>query len=202
MERVLAGSALQSCRTKHLASITHGGKILLLGEGPGRFLSEVIRSFPVAEITCVDSSAAMLAQARSANPSPHVLFVHADASEHHLGIECYDTIASHFFLDCFPPDQLRQLISRIASALKPGGLWLISDFRLPPSGPQRWRAAILLKFMYLFFRTVTALPARQLTNPDPFLQQNGLVLLKRHTANFGLLHSDLWRKSQIRNRQV
>jgi len=195
MERVLAGPVLQSCRTEHLPAIANSRKILLLGDGPGRFLSEVIRFSPSTQITCLDSSPGMLAQARSANPSPRVSFVNADVSEHDLGFECYDTVATHFFLDCFPPDQLRNLISRIARALKPGGLWLISDFRLPPFGPQRWRAAILLKFMYLFFRTVTGLPARQLTNPDPFLDQHGLVLLKRHTTNFGLLHSDLWRKS-------
>ena len=194
MEWVLAGTLLQSCRTKHLPAIADSRKILLLGEGPGRFLYEVIRSGPAAEITCVDSSARMLKQARREIPeNTRVAFVHADVFV--FGFEEYDAVATHFFLDCFPADQLRQLVPRIGRALKPGGVWLLSDFRLPDSGPQRWRAAILLKLMYLFFRTVTSLPARQLTNPDPFMEQNGLTLLKRQTASFGLLHSDLWRKS-------
>lgn len=192
MEWVLAGSILQSCRTRHLPAIPDSRKILLLGEGPGRFLSEVIRVCPGAEITCLDSSAGMLRQAQRVAAAR---FVHADILEHDLGTEQYDSVATHFFLDCFAREQLRQLVSRIARALKPGGTWLLSDFCLPSSGPQRWRAAVILKVMYAFFRTVTALPARQLTNPDSYLEQNGLVLLKRDTANFGLLHSDLWRKA-------
>lgn len=195
MERVLAGSLLQSCRTKHLAAIANSRRILLLGEGPGRFLSEVIRSCPGAEITCLDSSARMLQQARRVTPEhASVSFLHADAFAHDLGLEKYDAVATHFFLDCFPPEQLRVLISRVAVALKPGGAWLLTDFRLPPSGARRWRAAAILKVMYFFFRTVTALPARNLTNPDSYFNQNGLALLNRYTANFGLLHSDLWRK--------
>ena len=196
MERVLAGSVLQSCRTKHLPAIANSRQILLLGEGAGRFLSEVIRASPTAEVTCVDSSAGMLRQARRVSPEgAHLTFVHADVFKHEFGTEKHDAVATHFFLDCFAPDQLQQLVSRIVRALKPGGIWLLSDFRVPHSGPQRWRATVILKVMYLFFRSVTALPACYLTNPDPYLEQSGLTLIKRHTANFGLLHSDLWRKS-------
>jgi ubiquinone/menaquinone biosynthesis C-methylase UbiE len=196
MERVLAGSLLQACRTKYLSAIANSRKVLLLGEGPGRFLSEVIRSCPGAEITCLDSSAGMLEQARRVTPEhASVSFLHADVFAHDLGVETYDAVATHFFLDCFPAEQLPVLASRVARALKPGGAWLLTDFRLPASGVQRWRAAALLKLMYLFFRTVTALPARSLTNPDSYLKRNGLKLLDRCTTNFGLLHSDLWRKS-------
>ena len=196
MEGVLAGSVLQSCRTMHLPAIGASRKILLLGEGPGRFLSEVARICPSAEITCIDGSASMLVQARRAIPElPRVTFVHADVLNYDLPLETYDLVATHFFLDCFPAEQLRSLVIRIARALKPGGSWLLSDFRLPSSGPQRWRAALILKVMYVFFRTVTALPACALADPDGYLEQSGLTLLKRHTANFGLLHSDLWRKS-------
>ena len=195
MERVLAGSLLQVCRTKYLPAIAESRRILLLGEGPGRFLSEVVRACPSAEVTCLDGSAGMLRQAQGATRSSSVSFVRADALSYDLGVESYDAVATHFFLDCFSGEQLRPLISRIASALKPGGAWLLADFQLPVSGTQRWRAAIILKLMYFFFRTVTDLPARNLTSPDSYLEQNGLVLVDRYNANFGLLHSDLWRKS-------
>ena len=194
MERLIAGSLLQKCRTAHLLAMANSRNILLLGEGPGRFLTEVTQRCSASEITCVDSSAGMLAQARRAVPSPQISFVHADVIALDLGIEKYDAVATHFFLDCFKPEQLPPLVERIARALKPGGTWLLSDFRLPDSGIQRWRAALVLKLMYVFFRAVTALPARNLTNPDAHLTQSGLVLANRRTANFGLLYSDLWRK--------
>lgn len=193
MERVLAGSQLQKCRTRYLPAIADATCILLLGEGPGRFLSEVVRLCPNAEITCLDSSAKMLAQARDATDR-QVTFVHADVFEYDFPRERFDAVATHFFLDCFRPEQLQVLIPRIAQSLVSGGTWLLSDFRLPSSGLSRVRAALVLKTMYLFFRAATRLPARGLTNPDSYLEQHGLRLIERHIANFGLLHTDLWRK--------
>ena len=194
MERILAGSQLQKCRIKYLPAIADAKRILLLGEGPGRFLCEVIGSCPAAEVTCLDSSAKMLAKARDATKRG-VTFVHADVLEYEFPSGRFEAVATHFFLDCFRPDQLQVLVRRTAQSLLPGGTWLLSDFCLPPAGPSRWRAAIILKTMYLFFRAATALPARQLTDPTPLLEQNGLTLVQRHTANWGLLHSDLWRKT-------
>jgi len=194
MERVLAGSQLQKCRTRYLPAITEAKRILLLGEGPGRFLAEVVRFCPGAEVTCLDSSAKMLARAPDAT-NQHVTFVHADVFEYDFPRERYDAVATHFFLDCFRPEQLEFLVPRIARSIVSGGAWLLSDFRLPPTGPSRWRASIILKMMYLLFRAATALPARQLTDPTPILEQNGLTLVQRHTANWGLLHADLWRRA-------
>ena len=194
MERILAGSQLQKCRTKYLPAIADAKRILLLGEGPGRFLHEVICSCPAADITCLDSSARMLAQARDAT-NRRITFVHADVLEYEFPSERFDAVATHFFLDCFLPDQLQTLVLRSAQSLVPGGTWLLSDFRLPPAGPSRWRAAIILKTMYLFFRAATQLPARELTDPTPVLEQNGLTLVQRDIANCGLLHSDFWRKT-------
>lgn len=189
MERVLAGSRLQECRTKYLSAISNARRILLLGEGPGKFLRACS---PKAEITCLDSSAKMLDEARKAVGDSNANFVHADVLNYSFG--SYDAVVTHFFLDCFRPEQLQALVPRIAGALSSGGVWLLADFRLPERGPQRWRAAIILKMMYVFFRVATRLPACHLTNPDPYLQQNGLTLVERHTSDWGLLHTDLWRK--------
>jgi hypothetical protein len=117
-----------------------------------------------------------------------------DVFSYEFPCERYDAIAAQFFLDCFRSDQLAALVPRIAAALVPGGAWLLADFRLPPAGPQRWRAAISLKAMYLFFRATTALPASCLTDPDPYLAQSGLALIQRECIDWGFIHTDLWRK--------
>ena len=200
MERVLAGSKLQQCRTKYLHALTGSRKILLLGEGHGRFLCELVQDHPAAQVTCLDNSLQMLNQARRALHAAKlddaaVNFLQADVLDYPLSPGAYDAVVTHFFLDCFRPDQLQVLIDRITRVLSPGGVWLLADFRLPERGLQRWRAQALLKTMYIFFRTVTSLPARRLTNPDPLLQQNGLTLMTREMFDWGLLHTDLWRKA-------
>jgi len=199
MERVLAGSRLQACRTKNLPAISNAKRILLLGEGPGRFLCEVAQTCPSAEITCLDSSGKMLAEARKALQVANIdgrsiEFLHTDVFTCEFPRDHYDAVATQFFLDCFRADQLATLVPRIAAALAPGGAWLLADFRLPTAGPQRWRAATSLKAMYLLFRAITAMPASRLTVPDPYLAQNGLVLIQRECIDWGFIHTDLWRK--------
>jgi SAM-dependent methyltransferase len=82
MERVTAGGILQRCRTAFLAETTSCRRALLLGEGPGRFLEELLRANSQVEVTCVERSPRMIAEARrrlNASDLARVHFVQADA---------------------------------------------------------------------------------------------------------------------------
>lgn len=199
MECVLAGEKLQRCRTAFLGRVTAARKVLILGEGPGRFLVECRRRLPCARIACVDASERMLAQARRRLPgcrpdANHVTFIHADALEWTPTGGGYDLIVTNFFLDCFRPDQLERMISRLARAAAPDANWLIADFKMPPAGLRRVRGRLILWAMYAFFRAMTRLPARELTAPDSFLERAGFYLHQRVESEWGLLHSDWWRR--------
>src|SRR6202008_2184922 len=65
MEWMLAGPKLQRCRTAFLHAIPSPQSVLLLGEGNGRLLVELLRRYPGAQVTCVDASARMLGCARA-----------------------------------------------------------------------------------------------------------------------------------------
>ena len=197
MEPLLAGQKLQHARTAHLRHLFDVHSVLILGEGPGKFLAAFRQQFPAAQITCVDSSKRMLALAqnrvRSLNlSSANITFIHADALEFSLPSAAFDLVVTHFFLDCFRPDQLQQLIRKIARAAMPHASWLLSDFTIPRNGFPRLRARGIHRLMYTFFRAATKLPARALTAPDPMLHGEGFTLHRRFTTNLGLIHSDLW----------
>jgi ubiquinone/menaquinone biosynthesis C-methylase UbiE len=201
MEWVLAGDKLQRCRAAFLQVIPVPSNVLLLGEGNGRFLAELLRRHPEARFTCVDSSARMLECARARLRAQGwggnaVQFVHADILDWSPPREQFDLIVSHFFLDCFRPEQLEEILPCIAAAAKPEARWLLADFREPPSGWAKWRARLILRSMYLFFRWFTHLPAECLTAPDALLAQNGFVLRERRLFEWGLLHSDLWARGE------
>jgi SAM-dependent methyltransferase len=197
MEWILAGTKLQRCRVEFLGAVPIPRRVLLLGEGNGRFLGELLRRFPGTSVTVVDASAGMLETARARlqrqglNPG-NVEFIHADALEWQPPTAEYDLIGTCFFLDCFRPDQLARLVPRLAAAAAPGAHWLIADFRLPDSGLARWRALAILRSMYFFFRRATGLPATELTPVDPLLAQSGFTLRSRRLQDWGLLHSDCW----------
>jgi ubiquinone/menaquinone biosynthesis C-methylase UbiE len=204
MEFVLAGGKLQRCRMAFLDEISSPRNILLLGEGNGRSLVNYRGRFPNARITCMDASEEMLEEARrrmrhNGLDDTRVEFIHDDVLNWTPAVKGYDLIVTNFFLDCFRADQLELIISRIAAATTPGTNWLIADFNLPSTGLRRVRSRLILWSMYLFFRTVTHLPAKSLTAPDLILERAGFGLRRRNESEWGLLRSDWWVQMEMQN---
>ncbi|MDB6124222.1 MAG: hypothetical protein JWQ71_3215 [Pedosphaera sp.] len=200
MEWVLAGSKLQRCRTEFIHAIPAPRQVLMLGEGNGRCLIELLRAYPLARFTCVDASRRMLDCARKRIEKhglsvEKVEFIHADILKWSPAPQQFDLIVSHFFLDCFEREQIEEIVSRLALGATAEARWLLADFCEPAAGLAKWRARLVLKLMYFFFRQVTRLPASRLTPPDPMLLRNGFTLRERRLADWGLLHSDLWVRS-------
>lgn len=202
MELICAGEKMHRCRTAFLDEISTAQNILLLGEGPGRSLVECRRKFPHAQITCLDASSRMLAEARKRLRRvdlqlTRVQFVHTDILDWIPGAADYDLVVANFFLDCFPAEQLERIISKIALATKPEANWLIADFQTSATGWKGIRSRMILWSLYRFFRVTTRLPAKELTTPDPYLQQVGFRLQRRIQADWNLLHSDWWQRDKL-----
>lgn len=199
MEFVLAGEKLQRCRTAFLDQVPVPRTILLLGEGHGRCLVECVRRFPKARITCVDASERMLSVARRRLVRHHpdarsVKFLCVDALDGVQSDERFDLMVTHFFLDCFRPEQLERIIPQLTSVASPQADWLIADFQNATARLPRIRTRLLLWMMYTFFRVVVRLPAKELVAPDAFLVAAGFQLKQRLEAEWGLLHSDWWQR--------
>lgn len=193
IEYSFAGHALQKCRTAFLDDLESPSRVLILGEGDGSFLAELLRRHPRAEVTCIDASAAMLDLARTRiDPAAQVKFIHADILTWTRPAAGFDLIVTHFVLDCFRPEELAAVLGKLAAAAAPGARWLVSDFRVPAAGPAKWLARGVLHFLYAFFRRVASVPADRLTPPDERLRHAGFELRERRLHRWGLLHSDLW----------
>ena len=197
MENVLAGSRLQRSRVAWLESLAGCETILIAGVGHGPALAAVLRRHPQLHVTCIDASAGMLAVARrraqrAGLDLSRLEFVHASLPEWRPPATRYDAIATHFFLDCFPPGQLAAVVGALAQAATPDARWIVSDFTVPARGAARWWALAVHALMYLFFRLVTRLPARRLTPPDALLAAHGFRLQRRAIHDWGMLHADLW----------
>lgn len=200
MEAVSAGGLMQRCRTAFLAEATGCRQALLLGEGPGRFLVDLLRANPRVEVTCVERSprmiqAAVRAVQRQGLEVARVKFENCDALTWRPRGKSYDLVATHFFLDCFRREELERLVAQVALGATDGARWLLADFRVPERGWQRWRARAALALMYGFFRFATGLSASRLTPPDDFLTTAGFRLAGQRLVNFGLARSDLWLKA-------
>ena len=200
LEAVLAGGVLQQCRTSFLAEAVDRRQALILGEGPGRFLVELLRINPSIEVTCVERSPAMIHEAKSrlrreGLDISRIDFQQTDALTWEPSCRAFDLIVTHFFLDCFRPQELRALVAKLASAAEAEARWLLGDFCIPERGWRRLRARSIHAAMYAFFRTATGLSAKRLTPPDEYLRMAGFRLQNRRLFNLGLIHSDLWLKT-------
>ena len=202
LERVLAGGKLQTMRTRWMEDFPEPRRALLAGEGHGRFLVPLLRTFPSVRIVFVDASSAMHTVARhrmkqAGFPETRVQFIQAQLPHSDLATGDFDLVVTHFFLDCFPPDQLNAVIGNLAGASTAQANWLLADFCIPTSGLSRVRARWIIAIMYLFFRAATRLPARTLTSPDRLLNAQGFRLKRRCLAEWGLIHSDRWEREMV-----
>lgn len=197
MEFLSAGGKLQQCRTAFLDEIPPPRRILLAGEGHGRFLPLCAARFPEARITVIDSSSAMLEIARRKVDSGNVEFIHADVMQWEGPSHTFDLIVTHFFLDCFPPEELASVISRLASCATPDASWLIADFQVARGRAASLRSRIILFLLYTFFRIVTGLRASSLAPPEADLEKAGFSLQRRITRDWGLLKSEWWKRQPL-----
>jgi ubiquinone/menaquinone biosynthesis C-methylase UbiE len=199
LELVLAGNKLERCRNTLWDDIPPFENALLVGEGHGKFLASLLWRNPHARVTCVDASEEMLQVARKrlrrrGLPLDRVEFVHAELPAWRPPLACFDLVATHFFLDCFPREQLGAVINALQAAVRPGACWLVSDFQIPRGGLRRLRARVIHRLMYGFFRVATKLPATRLISPRPFLRKYGFIRVRRQEFDWGLLAAELWKR--------
>jgi ubiquinone/menaquinone biosynthesis C-methylase UbiE len=181
------GRALERRRFAFLAEAIDARRILILGEGDGRFLAKLVQENRSAVIDCADLSGKMLELARARAGTDRITYHHADALTLPLPEAEYDLIVTHFFLDCLEDGDAAALVSKIAGATLPGAQWIVSEFREPSA----WAGAIV-GMLYFFFRITTGLRARTLIDHRGLLLRHGLVLMREENGRFGLLASELW----------
>ncbi len=197
LEAVGFGSVLQKARTRWIETIPEPKRVLTVGEGTGHFLYKFVRVHRDAVVDCLDASARMLelARLRISDPVNRVNFFEEDILSW-TPPESYDLLVTNFVLDCFPQNELKLLVGKLAGVATPGAYWLLADFCIPKTTLARTHARIWLATLYWFFRTTTRIRAKRLVDPTPELQANGFVCLKRSEWRLGLIKSELWQKTR------
>jgi len=193
LETLVFGNQLQQARVAFVREIETPLRILIVGEGNGRFLAELKRTGET-RIDCVEMSARMIALARKQVPDADLNFIQADIRDLPLRQAHYDLIVSHFFFDCFTEGALAGIIARLANAAALDAQWLVADFCYPTRGCQHWRARALIAAMYFFFRAAAGIEARRLVDYSPLLRANAFRLRKEQLSRRGSIRSQLWQR--------
>jgi ubiquinone/menaquinone biosynthesis C-methylase UbiE len=203
LEAIAFGGVLQRSRVACLPEIGSPRRALIVGEGNGRFLVELLRLQPNLEVLCVDASERMLRLAENRIQSEfragahRVRFFRADIASWSPPEASYDLIVTHFFLDCFSEARIADIVNRLSRAATPNATWLLADFSVPAQGFARIRAGLWLAAMYRFFRFTSGIEAKELVDPSRFLRGVGFALASQHLFRSGMVKSELWRNTGI-----
>lgn len=199
LEYMSFGPWLARCRSAQLTHLTTARHALLLGDGDGRFLARLLAANPTLTADVVDSSYAMLTllarRLHSSEFHQRVRLHHADALNWNptgSPTPSYDLIVSHFFLDCFFPNELEQLFDSVLPHALPEAHWVISEFAIPHNPFAAWFARGIISGLYQAFGWLTGLRVRALPDYAASLHRRGLTLSQDQSYLAGLLRSQLW----------
>ena len=192
LETLVFGRRLQKARVAFLREIGKPRRVLVVGEGNGRFLSEFVTAHPGAAVDCVEASGRMIELARRRVGTAGVYFIQRDIREVELQPDTYDLLVTHFFLDCFGEYSLALLVSKLARSAAPNAQWLIADFCEPAGDWRHMGRRFLIAFMYFFFRLVSGIEARRLVDYRPFLQTAGFRVMETALPPDKMIRSERW----------
>jgi SAM-dependent methyltransferase len=196
VEYLAFGHALERCRFAYLTRVAAARRVLILGEGDGRTLGRLLPLAPAARFDVIELSREMIALARRrTRNSDRVAFYCRDARTAGWTPSSYDAIVTNFFLDCLNEQDAAGVIRRLANSLSREGIWLVSEFAIPPGGWRRLHAQIWIRAMYLFFRATTGLRTGALPPIESLMREAGMQCIERRTQRAGMIVSELWRRT-------
>ncbi len=190
LEYLTLGRMLEQTRLHFLPRLLTARNALILGDGDGRFLAQLLAENSNLHVTAVDCSAAMLNLLRQRctpyGDRLHTVLADALSFTPPAGAG-YDLVVSHFFFDCFTEPEIDELLRRISPELEPSALWLVSDFRIP-AGLMRLPAKILVRALYLAFRVITGLSHHQASGSHIVPLGGPVQVSGEETVSFGSAH--------------
>ncbi len=203
-EYLCLGPLLEHTRNHFLPQLGSCCRALLLGDGDGRFAAALLREAPTLRADAVDGSKAMLHLLRQRclrdGTLSRLQTCHGSvllARPH----PATDLVVTHFLLDCLTQTEVEHLAQHLAATLRPGTLWLVSDFGFPRHKLARKAAAIYIRLLYAAFRVLTGLRPQRLPDPQAALRAAGFQRLSRKERLGGLLYTELWRR-EIGNKDL
>lgn len=154
------GKEIKRAQRRFLDEVAPLSRVLILGGGTGWLLAELVSAKPDCKVTYIDASKKMIDMAYKQIPTyrQNVEFIHGTERDIPAA-STYDVVITHFYLDLFNENSCREVCALVRTHCRPGSLWLACDFI-----NRVWWHCVMLKIMYIFFRSVTGLRTRNL--PD------------------------------------
>ena len=195
IEKAAFGGKLQGHRLTFLRAAEGKQRVLVLGDGDGRFTQALAMTYPELAIDSVELSTGMVREARKRlTQNSYVRVIQGDVLNFDFRAARYDVVYTHFFLDCFNTKTARSLIGRLSTALPAEACWVISDFRVTNQGWRKLYTKAWLAAMYAFFRYATGLKTKRLPEYESAMEAAGFRKCQERVSTSGLIASEWWQR--------
>ncbi|QHV94743.1 class I SAM-dependent methyltransferase [Spirosoma endbachense] len=189
---VVFGRKLQQAQVVFLPTIPQNASVLLAGGGTGWLLEQLLVERNPRRVLYLEASAQMVALTSQRIIQKAVLGTveyRVDTIMHLHKDEQFDIVITPFLLDLFPEETLQStLLPQLRNALKPNGIWLVTDFVVTDV----WWQKTLLWTMIRFFRLTAGIGTTQLADWQRLLAEAGLSLQKRQPCVGGMVSTEVW----------
>lgn len=197
LEWALFRGDLQRARICLLHALPECKRMLILGDGDGRYLREFVQTQEASAVISVDQSGQMIerqvASVCAVGRDTSIEWVHDDARQLKFPKGKFDGLSMLFFLDCLKADEVREFLPRFLDFVAPGGVIHFVDFQEPESGWRRLRGRIYLKVMHWFFGWQTGLENRKIVNFREEFDRLSVSLVAERVTCKGLIRSSVYR---------
>ena len=197
LEYAAFGRTLERARFDFLGQAATARRVIIVGEGDGRFLARLLKCNPEANIAVVDCSARMIELARRrvrARDRERVQFHHLDAAAERLPDGPFDLAVTHFFFDIIETHEAESVIANLDARLTPQARWLLSEFQVPAGAARGIHARLWLRSMYGFFQATTKLRANRLSPYRELLACRGWRETASRERRLGMIRSQMWER--------
>jgi ubiquinone/menaquinone biosynthesis C-methylase UbiE len=195
LERLVFGAHLNNARQAFVENIIEADRVLLVGEGNGRFLKSLIARKQSGFIKVVEKSRAMIRSAKTrAGESRNVglEFIEADFRLCQPGKQ-FDCVVTHFFLDQFNPPAQLAIIEKFAKLITRDGIWINVDF-VPA---RTLRGGVLMWSQYAFFRLVSQIEARRCFDESAAAAAAGWTVAETISYISGLIVAKRYQRAPV-----
>jgi ubiquinone/menaquinone biosynthesis C-methylase UbiE len=194
LSRLVFFNSQTKAQKEQLSHLKPGSSILIIGGGTGWILDEITKHLHSGlNITYIEISEKMLKLAKKRNLGGNELnFVHLPIEEFETS-EMFDVVHTAFLFDNFSEERAKIVFEKLDCFLKPGGLWLFSDFQYLKKPGVSWQW-LLLKSMYVFFKLISDVEADQLVNMEATFAGFGYNQLNSKTYYRNFIKAIVYRK--------
>ncbi len=192
LSQLVFGQAQVNAQTCYLNHIQPGSQVLIIGGGTGGILESLTKVHPWGlQITYVEISANMMALSRKRNTGKNkVVYITQDIQQVEFAQQ-FDTVITAFLFDNFSDENLAVVFPLIDAQVKPGGIWLNTDFQLTGALWQK----IMLKSMYIFFRLFKAVEVMKLPHVKAVFSKYGYQVTREQTFYGDFIAARVWTKA-------